>query len=48
MGAVPILITNDDGFGAEGLRVLEQSLTGLGTVWVVALTGSKAAGHASR
>ena len=36
MGAVPILITNDDGFGAEGLRVLEQSLTGLGTVWVVA------------
>ncbi len=36
MSAVPILITNDDGFGAEGLRVLEESLADLGTVWVVA------------
>jgi len=36
MSAVPILITNDDGFGAEGLKVLEESLADLGTVWVVA------------
>jgi 5'/3'-nucleotidase len=36
MSAVPILITNDDGIGAEGLRVLEETLSGLGTVWVVA------------
>ena len=36
MSAVPILITNDDGFGAEGLRALEESLADLGTVWVVA------------
>jgi 5'-nucleotidase len=36
MSAVPILITNDDGIGAEGLKVLEESLSDLGTVWVVA------------
>src|SRR5882724_2038 len=36
MSAGPILITNDDGFGAEGLRVLEEILDQLGTVWVVA------------
>jgi len=36
MSAVPILITNDDGFGAEGLKALEESLADLGTVWVVA------------
>ena len=36
MSALPILITNDDGFGAEGLRVLEESLGTLGSVWVVA------------
>ncbi len=36
MSAVPILITNDDGFGAEGLRVLEETLVDVGTVWVVA------------
>ncbi len=36
MSAGPILITNDDGFGAEGLRVLEEILGQLGTVWVVA------------
>lgn len=36
MGGVPILITNDDGFGAEGLEVLEESLADLGAVWVVA------------
>jgi 5'-nucleotidase len=36
MDPLPILITNDDGFGAEGLRALEDSLAGLGTLWVVA------------
>ncbi len=36
MTAGPILITNDDGFGAEGLAILEESLSSLGTVWVVA------------
>lgn len=36
MSGGPILITNDDGFGADGLAVLEESLGGLGTVWVIA------------
>ncbi|HEU4402064.1 MAG TPA: 5'/3'-nucleotidase SurE [Candidatus Polarisedimenticolia bacterium] len=36
MSSLPILITNDDGFGAEGLRALEESLAVVGTVWVVA------------
>ena len=36
MEPVNILITNDDGYGAEGLKALEQSLESLGTVWVVA------------
>jgi len=36
MSALPILITNDDGFAAEGLKLLEESLSDLGTVWVVA------------
>jgi 5'-nucleotidase len=36
MSAASILITNDDGFGAEGLGVLEESLRPLGTIWVVA------------
>ena len=36
MNRVPILITNDDGFNAEGLRVLEESLQPLGEVHVVA------------
>jgi 5'-nucleotidase len=31
-----ILITNDDGYGAEGLKALEESLAPLGTIWVVA------------
>ena len=31
-----ILITNDDGFAAEGLRVLEESLAEIGSVWIVA------------
>jgi 5'-nucleotidase len=36
MNRVPILITNDDGFNAEGLRVLEEALQPLGEVFVVA------------
>jgi 5'-nucleotidase len=36
MEPVAILITNDDGFGAEGLKVLEESLGALGQVWMVA------------
>jgi 5'-nucleotidase len=31
-----ILLTNDDGFGADGLRALEEALGPLGRVWVVA------------
>src|SRR5215467_4917436 len=31
-----ILLTNDDGYGAEGLRALQQALEDLATVWVVA------------
>lgn len=36
MDPTVILITNDDGIGAEGLRILETSLAPLGEVWVVA------------
>jgi len=36
MSSLSILVTNDDGFGAEGLRLLEESLSEVGTVWVVA------------
>jgi len=36
MNRVPILITNDDGFNAEGLRVLEEALQPLGEVYVIA------------
>jgi 5'-nucleotidase len=36
MNGVPILITNDDGFNAEGLRVLEEALQPLGEVFVIA------------
>ena len=36
MSSSPILITNDDGFGAEGLKALEAGLQGIGDVWVVA------------
>jgi 5'/3'-nucleotidase len=36
MSGGPILITNDDGFGAEGMRALEQGLARIGDVWVVA------------
>ena len=31
-----ILLTNDDGYGAEGLRALQQALEDFATVWVVA------------
>src|SRR5215813_3450616 len=31
-----ILLTNDDGYGAEGLRALQEALEDLATVWVVA------------
>jgi 5'-nucleotidase len=33
---VRILITNDDGYTAEGIQVLADALDGLGEVWVVA------------
>ncbi len=36
MGSIPILITNDDGYGTEGINTLKESLSDLGTVWVVA------------
>jgi len=31
-----ILVTNDDGIYAEGLKVLAEALSSLGTVWIVA------------
>ena len=31
-----ILLTNDDGYGAEGLRALQEALEDFATVWVVA------------
>ncbi len=31
-----LLLTNDDGYGAPGLRALEEALSSLGEVWVVA------------
>ena len=36
MQPISILITNDDGYAAEGLKALEESLAALGTVWVIA------------
>jgi len=36
MQPLSILITNDDGYGAEGLKALEESLAPLGGVWVIA------------
>jgi 5'-nucleotidase len=36
MSRVPILITNDDGFLAEGLKALEEALAAIGEVWVIA------------
>lgn len=42
-----ILLTNDDGFDAPGLRALEAALQGLGTLWTVApLTEQSAKSHA--
>jgi len=37
-----ILLCNDDGVGAAGLKALADSLRGLGEVAVVAPTGSEA------
>lgn len=34
--ATTILVTNDDGIDAEGLRVLAEALNTLGNVWIVA------------
>jgi 5'/3'-nucleotidase len=36
MQPLSILITNDDGYGAEGLKSLEESLASIGVVWVIA------------
>lgn len=36
MSPVNILLTNDDGYDAPGLRVLEAALAGLGTLWTIA------------
>ena len=36
MQPLSILITNDDGYGAEGLKALEESLAPMGAVWVIA------------
>ncbi len=42
-----ILLTNDDGFDAPGLRALEAALLGLGTLWTVApLSEQSAKSHA--
>ncbi|MSP55174.1 MAG: 5'/3'-nucleotidase SurE [Myxococcales bacterium] len=42
-----ILLTNDDGFDAPGLRALEHALEGLGTLWTVApLSEQSAKSHA--
>lgn len=42
-----ILLTNDDGYDAPGLRALEEALAGLGTIWTVApLNEQSAKSHA--
>ena len=42
-----ILISNDDGIDAPGIRALELALEGLGEIWVVApATGQSAKSHA--
>ncbi len=42
-----ILLTNDDGYDAPGLRALEEALSGLGTIWTIApLTEQSAKSHA--
>ena len=46
-GGLRILISNDDGIDAPGLRALEVALEGLGEIWVVApATGQSAKSHA--
>lgn len=46
-GPVRLLLTNDDGYGAEGLQVLADALEALGEVWVVApQTEQSAVSHA--
>lgn len=46
-GPVNILLTNDDGFDAPGLRALERAVAGLGTVWTIApQTEQSAKSHA--
>ncbi len=45
--AVNILLTNDDGYEAPGLRALERALQRLGTVWTIApATEQSAKSHA--
>jgi len=42
-----ILVSNDDGYASEGIRVLAEALSSLGEVWVVAPeTEQSAAAHA--
>lgn len=44
MPATPrILITNDDGYSAEGIAVLTEALDGLGELWMVAPDGEQSA-----
>jgi 5'-nucleotidase len=38
-----ILVTNDDGFSAEGIQVLVEALKGLGELWVIAPDGEQSA-----
>lgn len=42
-GRPVILLTNDDGYIAEGLQVLRRALKGLGEIWVVAPDREKSA-----
>src|SRR5262245_62263515 len=47
MQSVSILITNDDGYGAEGVKALGESLAEVGTVWVIAADREQSGqGHA--
>jgi 5'-nucleotidase len=34
--ATTILVTNDDGIYSEGIKILAESLSALGTIWIVA------------
>ena len=42
-----ILITNDDGFDAEGILALTEALTGLGRLLIVAPTENKSGASSS-